>query len=392
MTATTTNPIATLRDRLAAALLGREREAEIIILGMIAREHALLVGPPGTGKSAICRYAWQLVADAKYCERLLSPTTPPEAVWGPISLSALRNDRYEHVTTGYAADAHGLFLDEVGRASPAILDTTLHLLGPERQALIGSAQIKVPLVSAIGSANTWPEDAALLDRWALRATVQPIAAAQRRALLTFVQPIASPVATLDDLVAANKTAGMLSVDSATYDKLEELLERLDEVGITVSDRRLRTAEKIARAACVLRGGTTVEPIDLEALQYVLWTQPDHAAQAASIVVAFANPIGARLDAMLGEVDEITKGITDKPSQIAAATKLGELLKEADTWLEDGDASSVRAQKVHAYVTREHMKVSAQILGLSPEKILNAGASFGEMLAAQRKAGLVQKKG
>lgn len=358
---------ALLRDAIAAQLVGRDREAEIIVLAMIAREHALLVGPPGTGKSMICRVASQLIKDARYCERLLSPTTPPEAVWGPISLSALRADRYEHVTAGYAADAHLLYLDEVGRASPAILDSLLHLLGPERQALIGTANVKAPLVAAIGSANTWPEDAAMLDRWTMRATVSYLPAGMRRALLTFRAPELAAIGTLADLDAAHQRSRMLNVSAEAYDTLDAILGDLDEIGVAVSDRRLRAGERIARAAAVLRGGDDVQPIDLEPLQYVLWTTPDQAAAATAKIVTRANPLGARLDSILGEADEIVRAAVDAPKRLEAAQKLKALAEETKR-IVDGGAANGRAVKVHAFVKREGMRINGLILGMNAEQI------------------------
>lgn len=356
-----------LRDGIAAQLVGREREASILTLALIAREHVLLVGPPGTAKSHLCRTTATLIDGARYCERLLSPTTAPEAIWGPVSISALRQDRYEHVTDGYAADAHVLYLDEVGRASPAILDTMLHLLGPERQALVGTKQVQSPLISAIGSANTWPEDAAMLDRWLLRASVQYLPHALRRDLLTFRAPALKPVLALPDLSAAYGAAQALTWTPAAYDTLDAILGDLDEAGVAVSDRRLRASDKIARAHAVLRGGTDVEPGDLEPLQWVLWSTPDQAATAAQKVVTRANPMGAKLDALLAEADEITRGVTDSGTRLDAAQKIEALLAEAKKVANEPGANG-RAKKVVKFLTNEHMRIQGAILGLSPEKI------------------------
>lgn len=356
-----------LRDGIAAQLIGREREASIVTLALIAREHVLLVGPPGTAKSHLCRTAAAMIDGAQYCERLLSPTTAPEAIWGPVSISALRQDRYEHVTAGYAADAHVLYLDEVGRASPAILDTMLHLLGPERQALVGTMQVKSPLISAIGSANTWPEDAAMLDRWLLRASVQYLPHSMRRQLLTFSAPALAPVVSLADLDAAHMAAKALAWTREALDTLDAILGDLDEAGIAVSDRRLRASDKIVKAYAFLRGGTDVEPGDLEPLQWVLWSVPDQAAAAAQKVMIRANPVGAKLDAMLAEADEITRAAVDAGTRLDAATKLESLVKEAKK-IASEPGSNGRAAKVVTFITNEHIRLQGAILGLSPEKI------------------------
>lgn len=359
-----------LRDGIAAQLVGREREAAIIVLALIAREHVLFVGPPGTAKSQMCRGAASLIEGATYFERLLTPTTAPEAVWGPVSISALREDRYQHITKGYAPDAHILYLDEIGRASAAILDSLLHLLGPERQALIGTEQVKVPLVAAIASANTWPEDAAMLDRWTLRASVQYLPAGMRRDLLAFVAPQSKPVATLADLESAHVAIKAIKWSATAIATLDQILGDLDEAGIAVSDRRLRTSEKIARSAALLRDGSTaseVLPIDLEVLQWVLWSVPDQAALATQKIVGRANPVGARLDTMLAEVDELVRAAVDAPTRIDAKVKIETVLNEAMELAAKPGANG-RAAKVVKYIREQATRVTGAILNMSAERI------------------------
>lgn len=370
---TNTVPLAALRTALAAALIERSDESDSILVALIAREHVLLVGPPGTAKSHAARSVALGIRGCRYVERLLAPTTPPEALWGPISLAALRADRYEHVTTGTVADAELVFLDEVGRASPAILDTLLHLLGPERQALIGTVQVQAPLIAAVGAANTWPEDAAMLDRWLVRRVVKPISRGSLGRLMWDVLPGVSAVADLADLTQAHADAMALPVSSAAREALADAVSELASEGIRPSDRRLRASVRIARASAVLNGAAEVEPEHLTALADVLWNRPEDAGKAGDIIRRVANPTLARLTQLLANADEVVETAKaasgDAAVRIESIQKLNEMLKESEglrgkkgTYDKNG-----RAAHITTYIRRQAAELQAIALGMDPAK-------------------------
>ena len=59
---------------------------------------------------------------------LLTKFTTVEEVMGPVSLTALKADKYVRVTTGKLPEADYAYCDEVFKASSAILNTLLRVL------------------------------------------------------------------------------------------------------------------------------------------------------------------------------------------------------------------------------------------------------------------------
>jgi hypothetical protein len=76
-------------NQLRASLMAQFPERKDIIDGslaaVLAGEHVLLIGPPGTAKSALVRCLAQ-VFGGSYFERLLTKFSTPEELFGPISL------------------------------------------------------------------------------------------------------------------------------------------------------------------------------------------------------------------------------------------------------------------------------------------------------------------
>eukprot|EP00562_Extubocellulus_spinifer_P020270 CAMPEP_0178600922 /NCGR_PEP_ID=MMETSP0697-20121206/34128_1 /TAXON_ID=265572 /ORGANISM="Extubocellulus spinifer, Strain CCMP396" /LENGTH=337 /DNA_ID=CAMNT_0020238977 /DNA_START=161 /DNA_END=1172 /DNA_ORIENTATION=+ len=83
-------------DLVSHSLVERSEESRLVVLGMVAGEHVLLLGPPGTAKSALGRRL-SSICGGQFFQRLLTRFTTPEEIFGPLSLRALENDEYGDV-------------------------------------------------------------------------------------------------------------------------------------------------------------------------------------------------------------------------------------------------------------------------------------------------------
>src|SRR5512134_2634268 len=195
------NELAALLDELEHGLVERRLHVRLALLAALAGEHTLLIGPPGTAKSELARRLHLAFEDARYFERLLTRFSVPEELFGPLSISALEQDRYERMTAGFLPQATIAFIDEVFKANSAILNALLTLLN-EREFDNGAGRERCPLVSAIGATNEVPADAvaeAFFDRFLMRLPVGPVSAPGFLTLLALDDaPLPAPADQLTD--------------------------------------------------------------------------------------------------------------------------------------------------------------------------------------------------
>src|SRR3954470_5024294 len=176
---------ASARREMGEALIEREQEIDPVLTGLVARENVLLVGPPGCAKSLLLDSLMSWMKGRKF-SILLNRFSCPEEVLGTISVAGLKSDVYRRVTTGKLPEADLAFLDEVFKASSAILNVMLKILNERTYEVGDGTVIKVPLKLAVAASNEWPspetgkELAALLDRFLLRKLVRPILTASGR--------------------------------------------------------------------------------------------------------------------------------------------------------------------------------------------------------------------
>ena len=285
--------LTSLLDHLEAGLIERGRIVRLAFLAALAGEHTLLVGPPGTAKSELARRLHLAFAGARYFERLLTRFTVPEELFGPLSISALEQDRYERMTAGFLPQATIAFIDEVFKANSAILNALLTLLN-EREFDNGAGRERCPLISVIGATNEVPADEvaeAFFDRFLMRLPVGPVSASGFRSLLELdghaLPAVADPLAD-SDLAALQGAAAAVSLPDEVAALLAELRALLAAEDVYVSDRRWVKVAWLLKVAAASEGRAAVAIWDLWLLP---WCVAPSLERQASINAWLAGRLG-----------------------------------------------------------------------------------------------------
>jgi MoxR-like ATPase len=139
---------------LTASLIKHDEVIRASPVALLARQHLVVLGPPGTAKSALvtslAERIWpQNGAGLRTFAYLMTRFTTPEELFGPVSVSELKRDEYRRITAGKLVEAELVFLDEIFKASSAILNSLLKIAN-ERVFHNGDQEMQVPLISLFG--------------------------------------------------------------------------------------------------------------------------------------------------------------------------------------------------------------------------------------------------
>jgi len=318
------------KSELEKPFIGREEEALVITLALMTGEHAVLIGEPGTAKSALARRAADLLK-ARFFKYLLTRYTEPDELLGPLDIHAFREGKYVRITRNKLPEAEIAFLDEVFNASSAILNTLLTLLN-ERVIYDGYNEINVPLWTLIAACNSVPEEPeyqALYDRFLLRHFVKPVGEDKWGKLLDASWAIerkgyraTTPVLSMSDL--KNIYPYVLGIDiSRVKPIILRLLAILEDQGVHLTDRRKGKVLKVIAAHALLRNRSTAGEEDLFVLKYVA---PSNREDAEKVFIVLLEEVGSR-ERMLRELEELEANIGEVRSYLAKTSSFDPRLLE-----------------------------------------------------------------
>lgn len=281
---------------IKAGTFERDEVLALSLLSAMSGESIFLLGLPGVGKSMVARRLKSAFKDATVFEYLMSRFSTPDEIFGPVSISKLKDeDCYERMTDGYLPEAEVVFLDEIWKAGPAIQNSLLTVLN-EKIYLNGNRELSLPIKAIIAASNELPAKdeglEALWDRFLLRYIVNPIDSKQN--FFHLLSPSESNIPSADcnpisneEYVECLKQSKKIPVPVDILEIIYQIREKLNDkinakdvvtgepdpenLKYYVSDRRWKKAVGVMKTSAYLNGRNEVEITDLLLLSHILWT-------------------------------------------------------------------------------------------------------------------------
>src|SRR5882724_13329970 len=204
--------------QVAQVVVGQRDMVERVLIGLLTGGHCLIEGVPGLAKTLTVKSLAQTL-NATFSRIQFTPDLLPADITGTIIYN---------MHTGQFTQKRGpvfanlVLADEVNRA-PAKVQSALLEAMQERQVTLGDTTHRLPdpfLVLAtqnpIEQEGTFPLPEAQLDRFMLLIKVSYPTASDERAMLdrmaTLEAPVASQVATIEQVRASRRVVGAIYID------------------------------------------------------------------------------------------------------------------------------------------------------------------------------------
>jgi MoxR-like ATPase len=264
---------------------------------------------------------------------LLTRFTEPNELFGPFDIRRLREGELVTNTEGMLPEAEFVFLDELLNANSAILNSLLMVLN-ERILRRGRETLALPTLMVVGASNRLPEDetlGALFDRFLLRVRCDNVPSERLADVLVagwrldVTRDFADekPVA-VEELRQLQRQLAQVELD-LLRPAYNELVLRLRQTGIPISDRRAVKLQRLVAASALLCGRLQAQQTDLWVLRYI-WDTEDQREVIAAIVqdavdkapVAEKSAAHPRSQGNLPSAEELSRDLEALSDKLAQA--------------------------------------------------------------------------
>ncbi len=282
----------TLRH-LKEVFVGKDDIIDLMGVCLAGRENLFLLGPPGTAKSALVRELSKLI-QGKTFEYLLTRFTEPNELFGPFDIRKLREGDLVTNTEGMLPEANLIFLDELLNANSAILNSLLMVLN-EKIFRRGRETKALPALMIVGASNHLPEDEALqalFDRFLIRVHCDYVDPELLSNVLEAGWKLERkggldhPGISSDEIFTLQGMIGSVDLQDIRPAYIE-LIQKLRNAGVQVSDRRAVKLQRLIAASALLCKRLKAIPSDMWVLRYI-WDTEEQVEVLASIVNAIVE--------------------------------------------------------------------------------------------------------
>lgn len=294
----------------------REETIAVSFLAALSDQNVFLFGPPGTAKSLIARRLSQAFETNSYFEYLMHRFSTPEDVFGPVSITELKQDNFLRKTEGFLPKSDFAFLDEIWKSSPAILNTLLTIIN-EKLFRNGTDVEHAPLKALIAASNETPPPGqgleALYDRFLVRLNVPPIEGTENFERLLNAQPTRAELEPSNGLAIKQaewekwcKEIHEIKLSEETLNIIRDIRlsfeEKGEELDVYVSDRRWQKAAILLKAAAFFCGRKETNLVDTLLLRHCLWTTKENCTEVRKIVEDAVRNCGFETGISLRKID------------------------------------------------------------------------------------------
>lgn len=311
--------ISTIIERLNGGIHERAETIAVAFLAALSDQNIFLFGPPGTAKSLIARRLSNAFETSSYFEYLMHRFSTPEDVFGPVSITELKQDNFVRKTEGFLPRSDFAFLDEIWKSSPSILNTLLTIIN-EKLFRNGTEVESAPLKALIAASNETPPPKegleALYDRFLVRLHVPPMEQPGNFERMLNAQPTRAELDLPEGLTVRHDEWERWRNESHSVKLSKETLnvirnirlafkekEEGKKLDVYVSDRRWQRAAILLKASAYFCGRTETNLVDTLLLRHCLWTTNENRTEVVKIVENAVRSCGFETGINLAGIDE-----------------------------------------------------------------------------------------